>query len=38
MFRFLTLAVGTIALILINAVVTIFPWACLACFIYWLFF
>ena len=38
MFRILTITVGTVVIIIVNAVVTILPWALLAGFIYWLFF
>lgn len=38
MFRILTITVGTVVIILVNAVATILPWALLAGFIYWLFF
>ena len=38
MFRVLAVAVGTIVIIIVNAVATILPWALLAGFIYWLFF
>lgn len=38
MFRVLAVAVCTVVIILVNAIITIFPWALLAGFIYWLFF
>lgn len=38
MFKFLAVTVGTVVIILGNAVATILPWALLAGFIYWLFF
>ena len=38
MFRVLTIAVGTVVIIIVNAVATILPWALLAGFIWWLFF
>ena len=38
MFRVLAVAVGTVVIIIVNAVATILPWALLAGFIYWLFF
>ena len=38
MFRILTITVGTVVIIIVNAIITIFPWALLAGFIYWLFF
>ena len=38
MFKFLTVTVGTVVIIIVNAVVTILPWALLAGFIWWLFF
>ena len=38
MFRVLVVAVCTIVVSLVNAISTIFPWALLAGFIYWLFF
>lgn len=38
MFRFLVVAVCSVVITLVNAIVTIFPWGLLAGFIYWLFF
>ena len=38
MFKFLAVTVDTVVIILVNAIITIFPWALLAGFIYWLFF
>lgn len=38
MFKFLAVTVGTVVIIIVNAIITIFPWALLAGFIYWLFF
>ena len=38
MFKFLAVAVGTVVIIIVNAVATILPWALLAGFIWWLFF
>ena len=38
MFKFLVLTVGTVVIIIVNAVATILPWALLAGFIWWLFF
>lgn len=38
MSRILTITVGTVVIIIVNAVATILPWALLAGFIWWLFF
>ena len=38
MFRILTITVGTVVIIIVNAIITIFPWVLLAGFIWWLFF